>query len=89
MVFVVRLDFFYIIIDVRSMWSGTPLVHAGMNAIVMLDTKFLFHLTLVDLSYRIDEYTFRFIIGKYVECVAVGRYLLLSILQEDLYLCLN
>lgn len=31
----ILLTFFYIIIDVLNLWSGTPLVYAGMNSIMM------------------------------------------------------
>lgn len=39
----VLLTIFYFIIDVRNLWSGTPLVYAGMNAIIMYVGHEVFH----------------------------------------------
>lgn len=39
----ILLTIFYIVIDVRNLWSGTPLVYAGMNAIVMYVGHEVFH----------------------------------------------
>jgi len=39
----ILLTIFYIVIDVRNLWSGTPLVYAGMNAIIMYVGHQVFH----------------------------------------------
>lgn len=39
----ILLTIFYVVVDVRNLWSGTPLVYAGMNAIVMYVGHEVFH----------------------------------------------
>lgn len=39
----ILLSVFYVVVDVRNLWSGTPLVYAGMNAIVMYVGHEVFH----------------------------------------------
>lgn len=39
----ILLTIFYVVIDVRNLWSGMPLVYAGMNAIIMYVGHEVFH----------------------------------------------